>query len=202
MKTRGSTKRQIFDELTELRQRVTQLAAELLVLRKSNERLQAQHDIVRAGLEQQPVEIIIRLALERIGQLVPCQRVRVAVFDFEALQTQVWTKDAQGKTWSHVENAGNPKMHGADSIRPSGPDESGLSDENTNRRLGAKMIHVLQAEGIRPCLSVPLVAHDSPIGIVNIWASSPMGLAPEQIEMVYEIARALAIVIHQASQRK
>jgi len=202
MKTRGSTKRQIFDELTELRQRVIQLAAELLVLRKSNERLQAQHDIVRAGLEEQPVEIIIRLALERIGQLVPCQRVRVAVFDFEALQTKVWTQDAQGKTWSYVESSRNPKVHGADSIRSSRPNESGLPDKGANRRLGAKMMEVLQAEGIRPCLSVPLVAHDTPIGILNIWASSPMGLAPEQIETVHEVGRALAIVIHQASQRK
>jgi hypothetical protein len=97
VKTTGSTKRQIFDELIELRQRVTELAAESLALRKSNERLQAQHDIVRAGLEEHPVETIIRFALERIGRLVPCQRVRVAVFDFDALQTKVWTKDAQGR---------------------------------------------------------------------------------------------------------
>jgi hypothetical protein len=114
MKTEGSTKRQVFDELTKLRQRVTELAAELLALRKSNERLQALHDIVRAGLEEQAVETIIRLALERIGRLVPCQRARVAVFDFEALQTKVWTKDAQGKTWSYAESTGNPKVHGAD----------------------------------------------------------------------------------------
>ena len=202
MKTRGSTKRQIFDELAGLRQRVTELATELLTLRKSNERLQAQNDIVRAGLEEQPVETIVGLALERIGRLVPCQRVRVAVFDFEALQTKVWTKDAQGKTWSYVENAGNPKTRGADTTRSSRPNESGLPDEGADRRLGAKMTQVLQAEGIRPCLSVPLVAHDTPIGILNIWASSPMGLAPEQIETVDEVAKALAIVIHHASQRK
>jgi len=202
MKTRGSTKRQIFDELTQLRQRVIELTTQLLALRESNERLQAQHDIVRAGLEEQPVETVIWLALEHIGRLVPCQRIRVAVFDFEALQTKVWTKDAQGKTWSYVENAGNPKVHGADSIRSSRPNESGLPDEGANRKLGAKMTQVLQAEGIRSCLSVPLVTHDTPIGILNVWASSPMGLAPEQIETVHEVARALAIVIHQASQRK
>ena len=202
MKTRGSTKRQIFDELTQLRQRVIELTTQLLALRESNERLQAQHDIVRAGLEEQPVETIVGLALERIGRLVPCQRVRVAVFDFEALQTKVWTKDAQGKTWSYVENAGNPKTRGADTTRSSRPNESGLPDEGADRRLGAKMTQVLQAEGIRPCLSVPLVAHDTPIGILNIWASSPMGLAPEQIETVDEVAKALAIVIHHASQRK
>ena len=202
MKTRGSTKRQIFDDLTQLRQRVIELTTELLALRESNERLQAQHDIVRAGLEEQPVETVIRLALERIGRLVPCQRIRVAVFDFEALQTKVWTKDTQGKTWSYMENTGTPKPHGGDSPRPSKPNEFGLSDEGASRRLGAKMTQVLQAEGIRPCLSVPLVAHDAPIGILNIWASSPMGPAPEQIETVHEIARALAIVIHRASQRK
>jgi GAF domain-containing protein len=202
MKTRGSTKRQIYDELTELRQRVNELAAELQALHKSNERLQAQYDIVRAGLEEQPVETVIRLALERIGRLVPCQRVRVAVFDFEALQTKVWTKDAQGKTWSYVENAGHTKTHGADGTRSSRPNESDPPDESANRRLGAKMMQVLQAEGIRPCLSVPLVAHATPIGILNIWASSPMGLTPEQIETVHEVAKAVAIVIHRASQRK
>jgi transcriptional regulator with GAF, ATPase, and Fis domain len=202
MKTRGSTKRQIFDELTELRRRVIELTTRLLALRESNERLQAQHDIVRAGLEEQPVETVIWLALEHIGRLVPCQRIRVAVFDFEALQTKVWTKDAQGKTWSYVENAGNPKVHGADSIRSSRLNESGLPDEGANRKLGAKMTQALQAEGIRPCLSVPLVAHDTPIGILNVWASSPMGLALEQIETVHEVARALAIVIHHASQHK
>jgi two-component system, sensor histidine kinase ChiS len=202
MKTRDSTKRHIFDELTELRQRVTELAAESQALRKSNERLQAQHDIVRAGLEEQPVETIIRLALERIGRLVPCQRARVAVFDFEALQTKVWTKDAQGKTWSYLESTSNPKVHSADSIRSSRPNEPGLPDERANRRLGAKMTQALQAEGIRPCLSVPLVAHNTSIGILNIWASPPTGLAPEQVEAIHEVAGALAIVIHQASQHK
>ena len=202
MKTRGSTKRQIFDELIELRQRVTELAAESLALRKSNERLQAQHDIVRAGLEEHPVETIIRFALERIGRLVPCQRVRVAVFDFDALQTKVWTKDAQGKTWSYVANADNLETHGADSTRSSRPNEFGLPDEGAHRRLGAKMAQLLQTEGIRPCLSVPLDAHDTPIGILHVWASSPTGLAPDQVETVHEVTRALAIVIYQASRRK
>ena len=202
MKTRGSSKRQIFDELTGLRQRIVELAAELLVLRKSNERLQTQNDIIRAGLEEQPVETVIGLALEHIGRSAPCQRVRVAVFDFDALQTKVWTKDAQGKTWSYVENAGHSKTHVADTARHSRLDESSLPDDGANRRLGAKMTQVLQAEGIRPCLSVPLVAHETPIGILNIWASSPMGLTPDQIETVHQVAGALAIVIHHASQHQ
>jgi GAF domain-containing protein len=101
-----------------------------------------------------------------------------------------------------VENTDHMKTRGADGVRSSRPIEFDLPDEGANRRLGAKMMQVLQAEGIRPCLSVPLVAHDTPIGILNIWASSPMGLAPEQIETVHDVARALAIVIHRASQRR
>lgn len=209
MQADGKARRDLFDEFLKLRRRVVKLEAveanrrlELAVLRQSHVRLQVLYDIARAGLEEQPAEDIARIALDGIRRLAPCQRVRIALFDFEARQARVWTKDAEGKTWSGMEPQCDLKSFGADNVQARGMNESVLSDERVSRGLGSRMLRTLYAEGIRSCLSVPLVTHDTTIGVLNVWSSRPTGLAPEQVETIQEVAGGLAATLDQSSRRE
>lgn len=193
MQANGRAKRQLFDEFIELRRRITELEAvdandrlKLAALQQSHARLQVLYDIARAGLKELSAEEIARFALDGIRRLAPCQRVRIALFDFEARQARVWTKDAEGKAWSGMELM----------------TESVLADERGSRGLGSKMLRTLNTQGIRPCLSVPLVMHDETIGVLNIWSSLPTGLASGQVEAIQEVADVLATALDQASQRE
>ena len=110
MQANGRAKRQLFDAFIELRRRITELEAvdandrlKLAALQQSHARLQVLYDIARAGLKELSAEEIARFALDGIRRLAPCQRVRIALFDFEARQARVWTKDAEGKAWSGME---------------------------------------------------------------------------------------------------
>jgi hypothetical protein len=105
--------------------------------------------------------------VDGIGRLVPCQRVRIALFDFQARQTRVWTKDAEGKTWAGARTRCNLQVISGDSLQTLGMNDPILPGECANRGLGSKIAQTLQAEGICLCLSVPLVAHGAPIGILN-----------------------------------
>jgi nitrate/nitrite-specific signal transduction histidine kinase len=193
MQANGKARRDLFDELLKLRQRVVELEAveancrrELAALRQSHVRLQVLYDISRAGLELQSAEDIARIVLDSIRRLAPCQRVRISLFDFETRQARVWTKDAEGKAWSGMELM----------------TESVPADERDSRGLGSKMLRTLNTQSIRPCLSVPLVTHDTTMGVLNVWSSPPTGLAPEQVETIQEVAGGLAAALDQASQRE
>ncbi len=193
MQANGKARRELFDDFLKLRQRIVELEAveandrlKLATLQQSHVRLQVLYDIARAGLKELSAEDIARFALASIRRLAPCQRVRIALFDFEARQARVWTKDAEGKAWSGMELM----------------TESVLSDERVSRGLGSKMLRTLNTKGIRPCLSVPLVTHDTTIGVLNVWSSLPTGLAPGQAETIQEAADVLATTLDQASQRE
>ncbi len=192
MLAKGNTKRELSDDVM-LRQRIVELEAveandrlKLAALQQSHARLQVLYDIARAGLKELSAGEIARFALDGIRRLAPCQRIRIALFDFEARQARVWTKDAEGKAWSGLERM----------------TESALADERGSRGLGSKMIRTLSTQGIRPCLSVPLVRRNETIGVLNIWSSLPTGLAPEQVEAIQEVADVLATALDQASRRE
>jgi hypothetical protein len=199
MQANGKARRDLFDELLKLWQRVVELEAveanrrlELAALRQSNGRLQVLYDIVRAGLEEQSTEAVARSAVGSIGRLAPCQRVRIALFDFQARQTRVWTKDAEGKTWAGLGTRCNLQVFSSNGLQTLGVNEPLLSGEWASRGLGAKIAQTLQAEGICLCLSVPLVAHSTPIGMLNARASHLSGYVPEQIEIIHQAASVLA----------
>ena len=209
MQADGKARRQLFDEFIELRRRITELEAvearcklELATLRQSNVCLQVLYDIARAGLEEQSAEAVVRIAVDSIGILAPCQRVRIALFNFQARQTRVWTKDAEGKTWAGARTRCNLQVLSGDSLQTLGMNESILSGEYASRGLGSKIAQTLQAEGICLCLSMPLVAHGAPVGIMNAWACRSTGFAPEEIERINTVTDVLATALDQASQRE
>jgi GAF domain-containing protein len=205
MQADGKARRQLFDEFIKLRQRVTELEAieaecklELVTLQQSNVCLQVLYDIARAGLEEQSAETVTPLAVDCIGRLAPCQRVRIALFDFQARRTSVWTRDAEGKPWAGAGTRCDLQVLSGDSLRTFGLNEGLLSGECASRGLGTKILQTLQAEGICLCLSVLLAAHGIPIGMLNAWASSSNGFTAEQIENIHQVASVLATVLYKA----
>jgi PAS domain S-box-containing protein len=58
--------------------------------------------------------------------------------------------------------------------------------------------HALQADGVRSCVNVPLIAQGELMGTLNLGANTPGAFAPEHLAVAREVADQLAIGIQQA----
>lgn len=203
MKTKGKTRRELFDELVDLRERVIQLEAsaqthlhQQAALEHCLTQSQILHDIARAGLERHPLDKIVQIALTNIGQLLPCRRVRLALFDFEARQTRVFSIEAVGKS-SLARIAPNGRQPaGAGNEHMVQSHETLPLDEHLD--LGLRISRTFQAEGIPSSLSEPLVAHDVTIGVITIWAPHSSGFSPDHLKLANQLAHELALALFTA----
>jgi len=205
---KGKTRREYFDELIEMQRRLEVLEAseaehqqELAALRREVERLRVLRDIGEAALTEQPQEAIARLALERVRQLVPYQRANIALFDFEARQARVLatrTEDAAAPAAGTV----TLESLGTDRIQALQKGKSFVENGSTNRALGPQVARALQAEGVPSCLSVPLAPGGAVIGVLNVWALDCGDFSPEQIDVIHDVASAVAMAIQQTDSRE
>jgi len=202
---KGKTRREFFDEVSAVRERLAALEAseaerqrEVATLRRDVERLQVLCEIGEAALSEQSPEAIARLALERVKRLVPYQRASVALFDFEAYQARVLAVETEGAVAATTRTLESFGVERAPSLEKGKAALGGGSEAS----LGPKVARVLQAEGVSSCLSVPLAAGSALIGVINVWAPDCGDFEPEHIEVIHEVAGALAKAIQQAGSRE
>jgi PAS domain S-box-containing protein len=165
-------------------------------LRQHAERLETQHQIDQAILAAESPESIAQAALGYMRQLVPYLRASVTVFDFEAGEMSLLGVYADAETqleqgwrgpleWAlFIEELRQGEVHEVEDLQLLSP--------------RSPLTELLQAEGVRCYMSVPLVADDELRGSLNVGMDSPGRFTPEQMDIVCETASQVAVAIRQA----
>lgn len=168
-------------------------------IRRSAQRLADLHQIDRSILQAQSLEVLIHAALLRLRELVPYQQAFVVLFNFETATAQVVARIGNGE-----------------SNLPEGttmPIEDFVPSEVLQQiSHGVENVPVLEScppiverlpDGeSRSCLTVPLRIEDSLIGELSFIANQLTGFAPENKQIIQEVAAQLAIAIQQSKLRQ
>jgi PAS domain S-box-containing protein len=168
-------------------------------LRRYADRLRVLHETDQAILAAHSLDEITESALSCAPRLLEgCVRASVKLYDLEQKEMSLLAAYAEGETslekgwrgpmdpvWiSALNELKQGKPHAIEDLQ-AGPATS-------------PVLGILQAEGVRAYVSVPLLIEGELIGSLNFGMSDPGGLAPEEMDVARELAIQLAIGIHQA----
>jgi PAS domain S-box-containing protein len=174
---------------------VTERERARIALHQYADRLQVLHETDQAILAARSVQEIAESALHYVPQLLDCVRAAVALFDLEAGEMSVLAVYSEGETqlgagWRNpladawvMEELGQGKIHAVEDIQT-------LSS--------SPLTEMLQAEGVRAYVNVPLIIQGELVGSLNVGRGQPGHLTPEEIDIVRELATQVAIGIQQA----
>lgn len=165
-------------------------------LKKYSERLETLRKMDLAILETKSPHEVARAAISHIKKLIPCERVSVALFDFE--NKKVLVLAALGKA---TPTLGNGRVfpitdyHNIESIK-----RGKIKTVTSIKRLRKKypVDEILEKQGIVSYMIVPIMVEGDCIGSINIGFSSPHKFTKEEKEIAMEISNSLGIAIHQA----
>lgn len=169
------------------------------VLRRSAQRLASLHQIDRDILAAELSPVLVRTALSRMRQLVPCQQAFVVLFNFETATAQVIAGSAngdgyqpEGTTMAIADCACENVLH----------QETRYVEDIATAHSCPPVLRRLLGEGVRSYISVPLVVEENLIGELNLVATQTAAFVPEHQEIAKEVAAQLAIAIQQSQLRE
>jgi signal transduction histidine kinase/CHASE3 domain sensor protein len=168
-------------------------------LRRSAQRLASLHEIDRSILAAESTPALVRAALSRMHQLVPCQQAFVILFNFETNAARVLAGSGIGEL----------NLPEATTL----PIEDLLPNEVLQHRIRyvedieaadscPPALKRLLSEGIRSYVTVPLLVEENLIGELNLTATQKAAFPPEHREIAQEVAAQLAIAIQQSHLRE
>ncbi len=168
-------------------------------LRRSAQRLADLHQIDRSILQAQSLEVLIHAALSRLRKLVPYQQAFVVLFNFETATAQVVARIGNGES-----NLPEGTTMPIEDFVPSEVLQQITHDlENVPVFESCPPIVERLADGeSRSCLTVPLRVEDSLMGEISFIANQVAGFAPENQQIIQEVAAQLAIAIQQSTLRE
>ncbi|MEJ2151204.1 MAG: PAS domain S-box protein, partial [Chloroflexota bacterium] len=158
--------------------------------------LQLMQQVSQAIRAAYSAEAVAEAVLPYTERLLACKRASVTLFDEDAgeaylLAVRTDEETALGKgqrislAWDWFQEAlGRGEMVVIDDL---------AAAESTTGALA-----ILQSEGVRRLVSVPLIAQDELIGSLNLGLGAAEGPSAEQEEIGREMANQLGIAIHQA----
>lgn len=160
-------------------------------------RLQILHEIDQAILAAQPPQVTVQAALRRLRQLIPCHRVSVMLFDFEADQASLFAVETDQRLPPNV----------VDGIPLN--DITMLKELEAGRHVMVEDLAALRSrtplqeqrlveEGIHSYVNLPLLPQGRLIGLLNLAKIEPGPWSAQQLEIAREIGNQLAIAIQQA----
>ena len=176
------------------RERAAKAAANEQLSRQAK-RLEAFREVDRAILAAESPREIASVAARRAQTLVPCERVSVALFDWE--QERVTVLAAQQQDETILESGAELPIDAftvTDALKEGRiddmPDFGAVpSTAITNRLRGA---------GIQSAITVPMLVEDTLIGTVNLGATTPAAFGEAERRIGRELADHLAIALRQA----
>jgi signal transduction histidine kinase len=168
------------------------------MLRRHVERLGVLHDIDSAILAARSAEEIAHAALRHIQRLLPCQRASVILFDLEADEFIVLAVQSSGVTTVETEGTRLPLEGLEEQFKTLRQGKVCLIDDVWSFSTLPAAVQVLQPEGLRSCLAVPLCPQGELIGSLVLWAERVGALGQEHLPIAQEIANSLAIAIQHA----
>jgi PAS domain S-box-containing protein len=169
-------------------------------LHLSADRLALLHNIDQAILAGQTPAAIASVTLQRLRQLVPCQRTGVVLLDFVNREATLLATDASGETQL------TPGLRGPlEALKLDTVDIEGFRQGRQYEFADLLTItdpplavRALQAEGVRAYLVTPLIAEGELIGVLNLGKNEPTSFTPAQKEIVQEVASQLAIALQRS----
>ena len=162
-------------------------------LRRYAERLTVLHDLDRTLLSEHSAEAVTRAALSRLRRLVPSCRASVVTFDWQAGEALVVAVDPEAagplrvgarmslELFRNGEALKNGDVHVVEDV-------AGLAPTT-------EWVQALAREGVRAFVSASLLSHGEVVGALNVGRELPGTFAPEQLEVIREVADSLAVAM-------
>jgi PAS domain S-box-containing protein len=185
------------DELeTRVEARTEELRAANEQLRRQAKRLEALRDVDRAILAAGSPREIATVAARRAQDLVPCERVSVALFDWAEEQVTVLAAQQQEDETLLERGATFPveAFTLSDRLRAGEIDDMPHFGEARSTPLTDR----LWEAGIRSALTVPMLVEDQLIGTLNLGATEPAAFSDTERRIGRELADHLAIALRQS----
>ncbi len=168
-------------------------------LQQSARRLAILHDIDRAILAAQSLETIAVTTLFHIRNSQFCDQASMLLFDYDAQKATMYTSNGD-ESASMARQRSFPIDAEVNSLLESlHCDAVQLLDDTLDRSLPPSVSHILQVQGYRSVLVVPICAHDELIGSLTLVAGRPHAFSPEHVEMGRELVNQLGIAFTQAT---
>ena len=158
------------------------------------ERLEMLNTLDRAILATQSPQETASAAVRHLRNLIPCQRISLLLFDFEAERVIILAVEAEG----------------AVQLRSGMDFPMGAYDIHKNLYQGhyqyveydptaeAPFPQPLLDEGIQAYVAMPLILQEALLGSLNLGATTPGAFNDEHIEIARQVADQLAVAIHHA----
>ncbi|MEM7347340.1 MAG: GAF domain-containing protein, partial [Chloroflexota bacterium] len=160
------------------------------------ERLVTLHEIDQAILEARSPDEIAQAALSHIRHLIPCERASLMTFDFTTNEVVIMATDNSSKTYLDT-NVRLPikAFHPTTELQNG---EIKVVRDISNTVSPSMVDKILQDEGINAYISVPLIAQQNLMGVLNLGAGDPTVFTTERLEIAREITNQIAVAIQQA----
>ncbi|MGH8069628.1 MAG: response regulator [Candidatus Entotheonellia bacterium] len=167
-------------------------------LRRYAERLHILHEIDRAIQAAQSPEAIAQAALGHIYALVPCWRVGISLFDWQARQGLVLAVIGRDTPSLPVGMHMALEAYGLQDLAVLQTAQVYVVEDVRKLDPPPATVHALLAEGLQSYIRVPLVVQGVLIGTLNLWSDQLGAFTAEQVDVAREVANQLAIGIQQA----
>lgn len=166
-------------------------------LRRHAERLRNLHETDRAILlAVESPDAIAQTALQHIRSLLYCQRASIGIFDFEKKQVRVFAAEVNGEMIVQTGKDLGEEAYGDLEILRQGRME--IVEDMSRMTSPPAVDRILQTEGIRSSINVPLFSERGLIGALNIGWEDPRAITPEDMEIAGEVAGQITIAIEQS----
>ncbi|MBD2465906.1 PAS domain S-box protein [Oscillatoria sp. FACHB-1407] len=168
-------------------------------LKRYAERLETLHAIDNVILLARSLEDPVRLALTRICSLIPCQQAFILLFELESNQARMLTGVESGEPLP-LEGTTVP----IDDFVPVETIKQEpyryIEDIEAHHHCSPGLQQLLGQE-MRSCLTVPLLAEENLVGVLNLGTHQRSAFNDEHLQIAQEVANQLAIAIQQSQLR-
>lgn len=153
-------------------------------------RLENLRQLDRAILELQQPEAIIQSALHSVEQLLPCQKATIATFN-DAQTANIFGLGSNNKETSLNIASFQPLVERLQL------EKYALADISIFPQ-SIPQIQAWQAEGLERFICFPLATQNGLLGVLQVWLTNPKAIAPEQLQIAWEVSDQVAIALQQA----
>jgi diguanylate cyclase (GGDEF)-like protein len=166
------------------------------VLQRYAKRLETLHEIDRAILKAGSPQDIACAAVERMRAVLDIKTASVSLADFETGEMiEVCISREEGLDKSSM------NRYSLDESLHHRLREGNIHSIEDLSKEKSPLVHVnkLQDEGVRSHISVPLIARDHLVGILELGVDTPGAFEEEKIEIAREVADQVAVSVQQAA---